>query len=101
LAFLVAAFGAADASGRGSLFSAAWAVWLGEVSYAFYLVHQLVVRLFAKATGVGHAALPGIGLALAALIVAVAGSVVLYRWVELRGVRWLAGRRSYVAQHRH
>src|SRR6185369_1260495 len=37
-ALLIGAVAAADASGRGTVWSARWAVWLGEVSFAFYMV---------------------------------------------------------------
>jgi peptidoglycan/LPS O-acetylase OafA/YrhL len=43
VALLIAAVGATDASGRRSPFRARWLVWLGGISYAFFLVHFLVL----------------------------------------------------------
>ncbi|MGW1196775.1 acyltransferase family protein [Streptomyces sp. NPDC002536] len=43
LALLIAAAATADAEGRRTPFGGRVMVWLGEVSYAFYIVHFLVV----------------------------------------------------------
>jgi peptidoglycan/LPS O-acetylase OafA/YrhL len=94
LALLIAAVGAADAAGRPTPWRSRWAVWLGEVSYAFYLVHLLVLRLFAKAVGTSHSAIVEIGLVLVALAVAVLGSWLLYICVERPGMRLLGPRRK-------
>jgi peptidoglycan/LPS O-acetylase OafA/YrhL len=93
LALLVAAVGAADADGRGTPWATRWAVWLGEISYAFYLVHQIVLRVLAKGAGTGHHTLAGLGLALVALAVAVSGSWLLYRCVERPGMALVGGPR--------
>lgn len=42
-AALIAAVAVADVEGRRSVWSTRAAVWLGEVSFAFYLVHQSIV----------------------------------------------------------
>lgn len=58
-------------------------VWLGEVSYCFYLVHQLVVKVLVRV--IGHApVLPGQGLpwAVAALALSLLAAVVLHEAVE-------------------
>lgn len=44
LALLITAVAVADASGRRSPFRARWLVWLGGVSYAFFLVHFLALN---------------------------------------------------------
>ncbi|MGE5831082.1 MAG: acyltransferase family protein [Micromonosporaceae bacterium] len=104
LALLVAAVGAADAGDRGTPRRGdgiGWipprairpAIWLGEISYAFYLVHQIVLRVLAKEAGTGHHPLAGLGLALVALAVAGAGSWLLYRWVEQPGMALIGGSR--------
>ncbi|MEC4017337.1 acyltransferase family protein [Streptomyces sp. H27-D2] len=43
LALVIAAAATADAQGRRTPFSGRVMVWLGEISYAFYIVHFLVV----------------------------------------------------------
>jgi peptidoglycan/LPS O-acetylase OafA/YrhL len=96
LALFVAAVGAADAAGRRGPFSTRGAVWLGEVSYAFYLVHQLVLRLFTKVAGPGHPPLVGMALILVALAVAITGSAVLHRFLEVPAMRLIGGRRRGV-----
>jgi peptidoglycan/LPS O-acetylase OafA/YrhL len=44
LALLIGAVGAADAKGAGTHLAGRRMVWLGEVSFAFYLVHGLVLK---------------------------------------------------------
>jgi peptidoglycan/LPS O-acetylase OafA/YrhL len=94
LALLVAAVGASDAAGHAGFFSTRTAVWLGEISYAFYLVHQLVLRMVAWAAGDGHAAVVNLGLVLVALAISVLGAWMLYRFVERPGMRVLGPRRA-------
>ncbi|MEH1125120.1 acyltransferase family protein [Micromonospora sp. CPCC 206061] len=89
LALLVAAVGAADAAGRPTPWRSRRMIWLGEVSFAFYLVHQLALRLIIKVTGVEHSALAAVGITVGALALAVLGSWLLYRYVELPGMRLL------------
>ncbi|WP_411083290.1 acyltransferase family protein [Streptomyces sp. cmx-18-6] len=43
LALVIAAVATADVRGRRTLFDNKAAIWLGEISYAFYMVHFLVV----------------------------------------------------------
>jgi peptidoglycan/LPS O-acetylase OafA/YrhL len=69
-------------------------VWLGEISFAFYLVHQLAIRLVTHAFG--SRAVPdatGMLLATAMLAVALVGSWALYRVVERPMMTRLAGSR--------
>jgi peptidoglycan/LPS O-acetylase OafA/YrhL len=96
LALLIAAVGAADAAGRPTLWRSRTMVWLGEVSFAFYLVHQLVLRLVVKLADPTHSVLVGAGLAVAALALALLGSWLLHRCVELPGMRLLGPRRKAV-----
>ena len=93
LALLVAAAAAADVAGRPSPWRSATAVRLGELSYAFYLVHQLVLRLVEHVLGTGHNALTGAAVAVLALALALAASWVLYEAVEQPALRLLLRRR--------
>lgn len=93
LALLIAAVAVADVTGRPFPLRARWAVWLGEVSYAFYLLHLLGLRLIARVFGSGHPVAVEIGLVLLALGGAVFGSWLLYIWVERPGMRIFGPRR--------
>lgn len=58
LALLIPAFAKADINGRRTVFSRPWMVKLGELSFAFYLLHWLVLKYGHLAVG-GHSATPG------------------------------------------
>jgi len=92
-AVLIAAAATADVTGRGSWLRARPLVWLGEISFAFYLVHQPVIRFGAKALGSHASPVVGIAGALVIGLVAVGAAAVLYRVVERPMERRLAGRR--------
>ncbi|WP_411122198.1 acyltransferase family protein [Streptomyces sp. x-19] len=51
LALLIPAAAAADVQGRRTLVSTRPMVWLGEISFAFYLVHYLVLKFGHRAFG--------------------------------------------------
>ncbi len=87
LALLIAAVAASDAEGRVTFLRKRWAVFLGEISFAFYLVHHLCLRLLAKATGNDLPLLAEVGLALFALALTTALSWLLYRFVEVPAMR--------------
>ncbi|MEU4675484.1 acyltransferase [Micromonospora sp. NPDC023737] len=72
-------------------------VWLGEVSFAFYLVHVFVMTTVLRLTGDWGAGLPGwrgpaVVLGLLLLNLALAG--LLHRWVETPMMRRLGPRRT-------
>jgi len=90
-AILVAAVGAADAAGRATPWRARWLVRLGEVSFAFYLVHYLALRFVGWLAGTDNSMLVEAGLALSSLGLAIAASWVLYHLVERPGMRLLSG----------
>lgn len=85
LALIVAAAAADLAPGRGWLTSRA-AIYAGEVSFAFYLVHELVILNLPRLT---H--LHGAPDALSLLLVSGAAAVVLHHLVERPAQRWLTG----------
>jgi peptidoglycan/LPS O-acetylase OafA/YrhL len=79
----------ADITGRHTVFSRRWFVWLGEVSYAFYLVHWLVLHYLHVALGGGKWNAPqGVLFLIAALALALLLSALLYTLVERPVVRW-------------
>lgn len=94
LALLVAAVAACDAAGRPTLWRSRWAVRLGEVSYAFYLVHLLALTAVVKVAGDSHSPLVEVGLAAAGLVLSLPAGWLLYRVVELPAMRRLGPRRA-------
>ena len=93
LALLIPAAAVADVKGRRTFFARPGMVWLGEVSFAFYLVHRLVLTYGHWAFGTEINAFGGFGgkawsapVALAFLVAAFAVSLLLswalFRWVE-------------------
>ena len=50
-ALLIAATAASDVAGRRSLWRTSVLVRLGELSFAFYMVHQIVIRVLDKSLG--------------------------------------------------
>ncbi len=92
-ALLIAAAASADVEGRPSWLRWRGLVWLGEISFAFYLVHQPVIRFGAKALG-SHASAPMIVAGIVVIgAVAVGAAALLYRAVERPMERRLARRR--------
>lgn len=84
LALLIAAAAAADVRGRRSPFRGRTLVWLGEVSFAFYLVHGPVLGyLRGKLTpGETFEPLTATGLVLAALSISLSLAWILHTCVE-------------------
>ncbi|GAA0907106.1 acyltransferase family protein [Virgisporangium aurantiacum] len=93
LALLIAAVAVADVQERPFPLRTRWAVWLGEVSYAFYLLHLLGLRLVARVFGADHPVVVEVGLVLVTLGAAVFGSWLLYIWVERPAMRIFGPRR--------
>lgn len=97
-ALLIPTAAATDLTGARSFWRSRWCVWLGEISFAFYLVHQIVIRAVDMALGnrtwtVG----PAIGVMVAMLAASLAAAWVLHRGVELPMMRLLTARRPAAA----
>jgi peptidoglycan/LPS O-acetylase OafA/YrhL len=95
LALLIPAVATTDLRGGYSILRSRTMVWLGEISFAFYLLHQLVIRFVYKAFG--SRSWPTFGalcLIVAMLALALAASWLLYRVVEQPLMDRLAGRRT-------
>jgi peptidoglycan/LPS O-acetylase OafA/YrhL len=86
LALLIPAVATADVAGRATIWRRPAMVRLGELSFAFYLVHQLAIRYAAKLLGspppTGWPVARAAGTAVAMGLAALAGSWLLYRYVE-------------------
>ncbi|RKN35446.1 acyltransferase family protein [Micromonospora musae] len=98
-AYLLVITAAADADVRGlrSPWRSRPMIWLGEVSFAFYLVHVLVMTTVLRLTGDWGVGLPGwwgpaavLGFLLLNLVLA----GLLHRWVEMPMMRRLGPRRA-------
>ncbi|WP_239114829.1 acyltransferase family protein [Planotetraspora kaengkrachanensis] len=98
-ALLVGAAATSDLRGTRSVLRTPVLVWLGEVSFAFYLVHQPVIGLVERVSG--HEAPPARAAVaiLVSLALAIAVAWALYRFVERPMARRLsaAGKRADAA----
>jgi peptidoglycan/LPS O-acetylase OafA/YrhL len=95
LALLIPAAATADLRGTWSPFRGQVMVWLGEVSFAFYLVHRLVLQYGHRALGEGSAwSTPtAVGGAALGLAVSVLLAWALYSLVERPALRRFGRRR--------
>jgi peptidoglycan/LPS O-acetylase OafA/YrhL len=85
---LIAAAAGADLSDRRSVFANRLMVWAGQISFCFYLVHQLVIRVVAPRMHSGVARIP------IELLVSVGAAAALHYTVERPLERRIRGRRS-------
>lgn len=95
-ALLIAAAATADDTGRFTLFRNRAMTWLGEISFAFYLLHYIVIAYTRKLLGdEGFSAPATVGILVADVLVTVLASWALYAWVE-RPItrRWSKAARS-------
>lgn len=95
IALLIPAAADADLRGGGSWFASKPMVWLGERSFAFYLVHLLVLLYGHDWLGRGKNwdTTQAVFVILGFLLVSLAISAVLYELVEKPGMRLLSGAR--------
>ena len=88
IALLIAAAATADVDGRFSPFRNRAMVWLGEISFAFYLLHYVVLSWLRNALGTQMFSTPaGLSILLGAALGTVALSWALYTAVETPLVR--------------
>ncbi|QLK61524.1 acyltransferase family protein [Enterobacteriaceae bacterium Kacie_13] len=73
-----------DLKNRNTLLNTKTSVWLGEISYSFYMVHFLVLFYFLNLTAGRKFSLPeGIALIVVALVLAVSCASFLYKYFEV------------------
>lgn len=95
LALLIPAVAVSDLRGGRSVLRTRTMILLGEISFAFYLVHQLVIRFVDRALGARSWSDPaGMLVASIMLALALAAAWVLYRFVEQPAMTRFAGSRS-------
>ncbi|WP_229848984.1 acyltransferase family protein [Streptomyces melanogenes] len=99
IVLLIAAAAMADAKGRFTIFRNRTMVWLGEISFAFYLMHSIVLIYGRKLLGHDLYSTPvALGLMAALLAVCVLTSWALYALVERPITRhWSTSRRVKAA----
>lgn len=95
-ALLIAAAAIADRDGRFTVFRNRTMTFLGEISFAFYLVHAIVLVYWRQLLGERLFSVPAtIALVIAALAISVAVSWVLYRLVERPStLKWSVSKRN-------
>ncbi len=95
LALLIPAAATADLRGTWSPTRSRLMVWLGSVSFAFYLWHRLILIYGHRLLGPGRTwgSAEAIAMAVLALAVALSVSWLTYRFLELPLQRRLRGRR--------
>ncbi|MEV6931637.1 acyltransferase [Dactylosporangium sp. NPDC051485] len=82
IALLVAAAATADTKGRFTPLRSGPARWLGEVSFAFYLLHFIVIAGSRTLLGRTFSTPAAIGLLAVELAVSIAAAAALYTWFE-------------------
>jgi peptidoglycan/LPS O-acetylase OafA/YrhL len=99
LALVLMAYAGRDLTGRRTLMSRRWAVYLGQLSFAFYLVHQVILDLVMKQfLPMGQRTAHDVFLrSLVALALSVLAAMALHHFVELPGQRLLTRRRRRLA----
>lgn len=80
----------------GGWLAVRWLVYAGQVSFAFYLVHELVIINLLPFAPTSPGSVTGALLAVAALVVAGTAAVALHHGVELPAQRWVL--RTYRAR---
>jgi peptidoglycan/LPS O-acetylase OafA/YrhL len=94
-ALLIPAVAVADVEGRRSVWRSRVAVWLGEVSFAFYLIHQsVIIDLMRGLDADGSGPVAALTLSVVALGLSVALSALMYRVVEVPAMRRWGRRRK-------
>lgn len=98
---LIVAAAQRDLSGRGTPFSSALAIRLGEASFSLYLVHQLVLRTASEAVGhkvfASFAGVPALLFLTVTSVISLAAALALHYGVERPAERWLRGDRRLSA----
>ncbi|GAA4785317.1 acyltransferase [Streptomyces ziwulingensis] len=94
IAAVICSLAAADLAGRRTLFAGRPAVWLGEISFAFYLVQGITLFYVRDRFLTGRHDLPtAVLLEAAVLLLTLAAAYVLHRAVEQPVTRRFGGRR--------
>ncbi len=82
----------ADLEGRRSILRWRWAVYAGEVSFAFYLVHELVIMNLAALVGDGGTHVQRVAYPVLALALSTVAAIALHHGVERPAQKWIRAR---------
>ncbi|WP_308408559.1 acyltransferase [Streptomyces sp. AC627_RSS907] len=82
IVLLIAAAATADIRGSASIFRSRTMIWLGEISFAFYLIHFIVLTYVRKEVDGYFSVAESTGLVLLSLAISVLASWALYALVE-------------------
>ncbi|MEU1821805.1 MULTISPECIES: acyltransferase family protein [Streptomyces] len=88
----VAAAARADVRGEESPFRNRFVVYLGEVSFAFYLLHEMVIFSTSHFLRLHHVTVPLAVHAALVMAISLGGAVLLHEYVEKPCVKWLGPR---------
>ncbi len=83
MAAVVGSVAVRDLSGQRSVLRSRPMVWMGSLAFAFYLIHQVVVRVAAKVLGGDHTVWIELGLVALTLVAATAAALILHRGIEV------------------
>ncbi|WDM10349.1 acyltransferase [Streptomyces lavenduligriseus] len=93
LALLIAAIATADITGAPSPLRSAAMVRLGELSFAFYMVHELIIRYGLRALGHHWSTAGGLALTAGLFSASLGCAWLLHRYVEVPAMRRWGSRR--------
>jgi peptidoglycan/LPS O-acetylase OafA/YrhL len=94
IALCIAAAAQRDQANRPTVWSRTFLVLLGEASYAFYLLHYLVLRAWTREIGRFDGSTPRVlALFVCLLVVSIGSAWVAFRWLERPAERRLRGDR--------
>jgi len=96
LSLVIVAYAGRDLTGRRSMMARPWAVYLGKLSFAFYLVHQLLLDLVMKTLLPLHERTSAavVWRSGVALVLSLLAAMAVHHGVELRCQRLLTRRRT-------
>lgn len=94
LAILIPSAAASDLGGRSSPWRTKALVWLGDLSFAFYLLHQVIIRVVSHVLGDKDLTVAGsVVTAVVTFLITLVASWILHRGVEVPMMRLLGSSR--------
>lgn len=88
-ALLIMAAADADRDGRWTGAQGPWSLRLGHWSYAWYLIHEVLIRVWVHLMPEPTGMVPTLGQWVALVVLSLLAAAALYHWVEHPSERWL------------